>query len=272
MMIYDVYSRYKCGRPLNYMHALRNAIFVYGASTPWLIGGYKNFAPFGYREWNDLNLKHFFELAYRGYFGSGFLNCFTHTLTVNGEAYGFSYTNILPIELLIFFLGKCAIWGAKDGFKRRNKWVHFINSLWEVHRTFFIFPFFVWAVFFIKQHVDLHFLEKDGNGVTGRSNINYIFSWILSVWMILEFLYWIFEIYYFGSIQNFSKVLFAESPIGKDPRDVPELNHKNNHLSEERQTLLLNNTPESKLSQDELPSDLESYPDSCSFQYVQTEY
>jgi hypothetical protein len=52
MLLLDVYYRNK-GKPLYFGHAMRFIFFLYGACCPWLIGGNENYAPLGYRKFND---------------------------------------------------------------------------------------------------------------------------------------------------------------------------------------------------------------------------
>jgi hypothetical protein len=158
MIGYDCYSRYH-GKPCHYTHVLRYCIFVYGACCPWLLGGNNNYAPKGYRGWNDRTFYHFFDLIYHGYWGWGYLDCFNHKITVDGEPYGFNYVNILPIEILLFMLGKAAEWSSRDSFARRNRWVQFISSIKGLYLEFYGFPYAGWATFFYKQHFDMLELE-----------------------------------------------------------------------------------------------------------------
>jgi hypothetical protein len=150
MTAFDILYRWLYGKPLYLMHTLRFAIFTYGACCPWLLGGNENYVPLAYRGWNDRTFYHFFDLIYHGYLGSGYLNCFNNKLMVDGVSYGFQYINILPIEILLFMLGKAFEWTSRDGFLRRNKWVQFIWTLKGLYLEFFGFPYAGWATFFIK--------------------------------------------------------------------------------------------------------------------------
>lgn len=185
MLLADVFSRWR-GKPLFFGHALRFAFFIYGACTPWLLGGNQNYAPMGYRDANDFTLSHYFDQIYHGYFGSGHINVFHNDLQLNGTKYGFLYINILAVEILVFFLLKTAAWATEDGLAHGNWWSNFLASLKNVWFNFFAFPFLVWGVFFMKQHFVMLDEEDNGAVVTGRNHVTYWFSMLICVWMLIE--------------------------------------------------------------------------------------
>jgi len=185
MLLLDVKARYN-GTPLNYAHALRFIFFIYGSCCPWLLGGNENYAPAGYRGFNDNIFFHYFDLIYHGYFGFGYINCFNHNLKVDGQEYGFLYINILFFEILAFFILKTMAWAVSDELEENNRWSNFLASLKGMVFEFFAFPYCGWGVFFFKQHFVLSDLEDDGSVVTGRNDVVYWFSMLLALWMNYE--------------------------------------------------------------------------------------
>jgi hypothetical protein len=194
MLLADVFGRYH-GKPRYFAHALRFIFFIYGACCPWLLGGNENFAPNGYRDLGDKMFFHFFDQIYHGYFGSGYIDCFNHKLTVDGNAYGFNYINILFFEMLGFFLLKTAAWATAKGLPEGNKWSHFLASLKGMYLEFFAFPFAGWAVFYFKQHFVLIDLADAGSKVVGRQDIVYYMSMVLAIYMTYEVALSCYELY-----------------------------------------------------------------------------
>jgi hypothetical protein len=209
MLCVDLICRYY-GVKLYWMHVLRFCIFVYGACCPWLLGGNNNHAPQGYRGFMDKVGYHFFDLIYHGYWGTGYLSCFNHRLTVDGIPYGFNYINILPIEILLFMLGKAFVWSSWDEFHRKNRWVHCWSTIKGMYLEFYGFPYAGWATFFFKQHFDMIELEERGHVVDGRNDIVYWISMSLAIWMTWETIRSIWEVYT-GNRDTFS-MLHAEDP------------------------------------------------------------
>jgi hypothetical protein len=185
MLLSDVFARYN-GKPRYFAHALRFIFFIYGACCPWLLGGNENYAPNGYRDLGDKLFFHFFDQIYHGYFGSLYIDCFTHDVKVNGTTYGFSYINILFVEILVFFILKTAAWATKDGLAKKDRWSHFLASLKGMYLEFFAFPFAGWAVFFFKQHFVLIDLADDNMKVTGRNTFVYWLSMGFAIYMTYE--------------------------------------------------------------------------------------
>ena len=240
------------------MHTLRFAIFTYGACCPWLLGGNEDYAPLGYRGWNDRTFYHFFDLIYHGYFGWGYLNCFNHRLKVDGETYGFMYINILPIEILLFMLGKAFEWTSRDGFLRKNKWVQFIWTLKGLYLEFFGFPYAGWATFFLKQHFTLIDLANQGKIVEGRNDIVYWFSMALALWMIFEVARSVYEIYV-GNRDHFYDMPLTDP----DNTDSHQLLEKKKEIQKDH------NEEESEPA---LPADPDCHPDDCQYIACYVEY
>jgi len=256
MIVFDIWYRYQYGKPMYYMHTLRFAIFTYGACCPWLLGGNEDYAPLGYRGWNDRTFYHFFDLIYHGYFGWGYLNCFNHRLKVDGETYGFMYINILPIEILLFMLGKAFEWTSTDGFARKNKWVQFIWTLKGLYLEFFGFPYAGWATFFLKQHFTLIDFANQGRLVEGRNDIVYWFSMMLALWMIFEVTRSVWEIYV-GNRDHFYGMPLTDPDV------------KDQTISEENVKRTLEHTKEMT---SELPPDPDCNPDDCQYLACYIEY
>jgi hypothetical protein len=193
MLLIDVYYRYK-GEPRYFAHALRFIFFIYGACCPWLLGGNENYAPDGYRGLGDKLFYNFFDQIYHGYFGSGYIDCFNHRLTVNNETYGFNYINVLYFEICGFILLKVCATVSASGIENNNKMANFWGSLKGMYLEFFAFPFAGWAVFFFKQHFVMIDLEDQGAIVKGRNDTVYYFSMLLAIYMTLEVAYSCYEL------------------------------------------------------------------------------
>lgn len=288
MLLGDCLSRYY-GKPLHYTHVLRYAIFVYGACCPWLLGGNENYAPGSYRGWNDRTFFHFFDLMYHGYWGWGYLNCFNHKLTVDGKSYGFNYINILPIEILLFMLGKACEWTSQDSFGRRGRFIQLIASAKGMYLEFYGFPYAGWATFFYKQHFVMLELEAEGKVVDGRNDIVYWFSWALAIWMTFETARSVWEIYtgnrdsYCYFLQNDPRELRKQLGLAGTARTDYEKvaiteGRNNNDIEIEFQRKIQEDLDARDISVGEahwgsdLYPDLDSHPDDCQYISVYIEY
>ncbi len=290
MCLGDCLARYY-GKPLHYTHTLRFAIFVYGACCPWLLGGNNNQTPGGYRGFNDRIFYHFFDLIYHGYWGWGYFDCFNHRITVDGKPYGFNYINILPIEILLFMLGKAAEWTSRDSFARRNRFVQLISSAKGLYLEFYGFPYAGWATFFYKQHFELLEFEREGKVVTGRNDIVYWMSWALALWMTFETARSIWEVYtgnrdsYCYFLQNdpreTRKQLEAQAGI-TDKKGYEQVS-----LEEKKDKKAIEEELQKKINADlkardisvgenhwgsDHPADWDAHPDDCQYIAVYIEY
>ena len=166
------------------------------------------------------------------------------------------YINILPIEILLFMLGKAFEWTSTDGFARKNKWVQFIWTLKGLYLEFFGFPYAGWATFFLKQHFTLIDFANQGRIVEGRNDVVYWFSMALAIWMIFEVTRSVYEIYV-GNRDHFYGMPLTD-PDEKDQTISPENVQKTLEHTKEMTS--------------ELPPDPDCNPDDCQYLACYIEY
>lgn len=177
------------GRPMFFTNFLRFALFIYGSSAVYLLDSFENYGGLSHKWVFKYWMRYYYEYTYDAYWGSGYLNCFNHKVTVDGKPYGFNYINILPIELLIFFLLKCIRLTSEMEYKKKNRSVHFWASVQTIFTYFYGFEFIIWAIKFFKQHAVLLDLAGEGKNVDGRNDIVYWFSFLLAIWMCYDILF-----------------------------------------------------------------------------------
>lgn len=224
LCIIDLLYRYEA-RPLFLTNLLRFALFIYGSSAVFLLDGFDDYGGLS-RKWVfKYWMRYYYEYTYNAYWGSGYLNCFNHRVTVDGKSYGFNYINILPIELLIFFLLKCARLSSKMEYKRKNRLVHFWVSAETIFTYFYGFEFIIWAILFFKQHAVLLQFAREGRNVDGKNDVVYWFSFLLAIWMCYEILFKSLGHLFLGSyngLQNFPKLkpikLIMRTPVDLDKK------------------------------------------------------
>ncbi len=211
LFIVDCAARYY-GKKLHLTHLMRFAIFVYGSSSLYLFNRTK--LHYESKWFLKYVLDDQYELTYHAYWQSGFLNCFRHSLTVKGKPYGFNFVNILPIEILLWFLMKCGEKVTTREFARKDRWVHFWVTVKALYIQFFGFPFVVWGLLFIKQHWDLLTIERRKQGpVDGRNDIVYWMSMALALWMIYEVIVGLIDL--FVGNMNRVETFVKDKPIEK---------------------------------------------------------
>lgn len=172
------------------------------------------------------------------------------------------YINILPIEILLFMLGKAFEWTSRDGFLRKNKWVQFIWTLKGLYLEFFGFPYAGWATFFLKQHFTLIDFANQGKIVEGRNDIVYWFSMALAIWMIFEVARSVYEIYT-GNRDHFHEMPL-HNPDEKNHHQIVE-SSKHKKIEEDKEE-------EDEHSEPALPADPDCNPDDCQYIACYIEY
>lgn len=119
IMIVDVISRSK-GKNLNSMHLMRYVTFTYCASITFLLGYQRDGFSGFHQGTNSQLLSEFYNRIYYGYYENTSIKIFNEA-TVDGQKFGFIYTNSLFLEVVIYLILSILSYFAAGGLSSGKK-------------------------------------------------------------------------------------------------------------------------------------------------------
>ena len=179
-------------------HACRFLWFIYFTAVVWVISQNHGSLTNPYRgAMNDI-YGNFYEQVYRGYFKSGFVGFFTNPTTLNGTAYPKEQLieNSCFFEMSIFLILRIANLVVSGKIHAGDRMANFIGTLRRIWGWFFGLYFWNYSMIF-WQYLDTlrEQLHANPGTVAGRTEFNALLSWILALYVIIEVLWAMIEIF-----------------------------------------------------------------------------